>query len=225
MISAGPFRLRRRCAAVAAALVSTFAAAPAFSHPHVWVKARTELVFNGGMMESIRHVWQFDEAFTAFAIQGLDSDSDGTLTQEELQPLAKINVESLSEYDFFTYVGGGDLKASFRQPSEYWLDFNDGKLTLFYTLPLENPVGPTDGKLTVEVYDPTFFVDFAMVEEDPVLASGMPDNCALSFEKPKELDSSVAAALSEIPATQRDLPQEFLQITETLTNKATVACN
>ncbi len=29
------------------------------------------------------------------AVQGLDTDSDGTYSKEELQPLAQVNVESL----------------------------------------------------------------------------------------------------------------------------------
>ena len=200
------------------------AVSEAAAHPHVWVTARAELVFNGGVMDSIRHVWQFDEAFTAFAIQGLDTDEDGKLSQEELQPLAKVNVESLKEFDYFTFVGGGDLEAGFKDPDEYWLDFNDGKLTLFYTLPLETPVAPDKGEMTVEVFDPTYFVDFAMVKDEPVLASDLPANCSLNFEKPKELDAGAAAALAEIPASQRDLPPEFLTITQALTNKATVKC-
>lgn len=206
------------------ALAGLLAPIAARAHPHVWVTARSELVFSGDALAAIRHVWQFDEAFTAFAIQGLDSDGDGTLTQAELQPLAKVNVESLSEFDFFTFVAGGDFEAKFAPPTEYWLDFNDGKLTLFYTLELETAVSPVGGKLTVEVYDPTYFVDFAMVEEDPVLAANLPSDCSLAFEKPQQLDSEMAAALAQIPATQKEIPAEFMTVTETLTNKATVSC-
>ena len=105
------------------------------AHPHVFVEARSEVVFDADRrVTGIRHVWQFDEAFTAFAVQGLDADGDGKLTREELQPLAQINVESLAEYDFFTYLQRGDQDIDFGEPEEYWLDFYGGKLTLFYTL-------------------------------------------------------------------------------------------
>jgi len=210
--------------AVVATAMIVPTAASVFAHPHVWVTARTELVFNGPVMEAVRHVWRFDEAFTSFAIQGLDTNGDGKLSQEELQPLAKVNVESLQEYDFFTYIEGGDFEVEFGEPQEYWLDFNDGMLTLFYTLPLKTPAAPGGDAMTVEVYDPGFFVAFEMVKEDPVIASNLPSSCKLAFEEPEELDNSVAAALAEIPSTVRDLPSEFMNITEARANRATITC-
>ena len=38
------------------------------------------------------------------AVQGLDADNDGVYSKEELEPLAKINVESLKEFAYFTFV-------------------------------------------------------------------------------------------------------------------------
>ncbi|MEM8811588.1 MAG: DUF1007 family protein [Pseudomonadota bacterium] len=194
------------------------------THPHVWVTARAELVFDEGVMTTVRHVWQFDEAYTAFAIQGLDENDDGMLSDQELQPLAKVNVESLEEFDFFTFVAGGESEASFAPPTEYWLDFNSGKLTLFYALSLKTPLRMDNGDLTIEVFDPSYFVDFQMVKEDPVLATNLPNGCSLAFEGPEEIDSQLAATLAEIPATVTDLPPEFMAVTETLSNKATVSC-
>ena len=52
----------------------------------------------------IRHHWTFDEFYTAMAMQGLDTDGDGVYSKEELEPLAKVNVESLKEFDYFTFV-------------------------------------------------------------------------------------------------------------------------
>jgi hypothetical protein len=37
--------------------------------------------------------------FSTFAIQGLESKEKGKFTREELAPLAKVNVESLKEYE------------------------------------------------------------------------------------------------------------------------------
>ena len=55
-----------------------------------------------GQVIGIEHHWQFDEAYSAFAVQGLDTNKDGTISREELAALAKENTESLSEFDFFT---------------------------------------------------------------------------------------------------------------------------
>ena len=65
----------------------------------------SELVYApDGAITGIRHDWTFDDMFSAFATQGLASKVKGQFTREELAPLAKVNVESLKEYDYFTYV-------------------------------------------------------------------------------------------------------------------------
>ena len=45
---------------------------------------------NKGRLTAVRHVWRFDDGYSAFASQGLDTDGDGVLTIKELQPLADL---------------------------------------------------------------------------------------------------------------------------------------
>src|SRR5512140_3283508 len=87
------------------ALVTLAFAAPAPAHPHVWVTMKTELVYaDNGTVTGVRHHWAFDDMFSAFATQGLESKEKGKFTREELQPLAKVNVESLKDFDYFTFA-------------------------------------------------------------------------------------------------------------------------
>ena len=73
---------------VAAALA--LFAAQAQAHPHVWVTMKSELVYApDGTITGIRHAWTFDDMFSAFATQGIDSAKRGVFTREELEPLAK----------------------------------------------------------------------------------------------------------------------------------------
>jgi ABC-type uncharacterized transport system substrate-binding protein len=109
---------------------------PAAAHPHVWVDVASQILFDEqGRIVGVRHHWRFDEFFSAYAVQGLDADGDGVLTREELQPLAQVNVESLSEFGFFTAVSVGQYDAGFGEPSDYWLEHENGVLTLHFTLP------------------------------------------------------------------------------------------
>ncbi len=60
------------------AFVLAFAPAAALAHPHEWVDVASEVLFDAhGRIAAIRHHWRFDEAFSAFALQGLDSNGDG----------------------------------------------------------------------------------------------------------------------------------------------------
>lgn len=200
-------------------------ASGAGAHPHVFVEARSEIVFDAQKrVAAVRHSWRFDEAFTAFAIQGLDENGDGELSREELQPLAEVNVQSLKDFEYFTYLNRGEQELAFREPQEYWLDFYGGRLTLFFTLPLSEPVVADGSSLTLDVYDPTYFVAYEMTSDKPFAMIDAPANCAIEFTPPPELDVSAAAALSELPATQREIPEEFQSLTETLSNTATITC-
>ncbi len=197
----------------------------AFAHPHVFVEARSEMVFDEkGMLISVHQVWRFDAAFTAFAVQGLDSDGDGVLTHEELQPLAKINVESLKEFDYFTFVTVGKDERPFADPTQYWLDFSDGRLTLFFDLPLKEAVKVGGGETVLEVFDPDYFVDFAMTKEDPFVLGDAPAGCELKTQLAGPLDSSLAAQLSQLPSTVRDLPPQFQTEASTWSNEAILTC-
>ena len=88
----------------------------AAAHPHVWVSARAQVIFGAkGEIEAIRHAWTFDEMYSAFVTEGQGKDGQ-LMTKEELAPLAKTNVESLAEFDFFTYAKVANAKIEFGTP-------------------------------------------------------------------------------------------------------------
>jgi len=185
------------------ALATLFIAAPALAHPHVWVTMRTELVYApDGRITGIRHAWSFDDMFSTFAIQGLDSKEKGKFTREELAPLAKVNVESLKEFDYFTYATADGKKVALTDPTaDYWLDYNDQVLTLNFTLPLKTPVKAKE--LKIDIYDPTIFVDFSFDKQNPARIVGAP-NCKLDVQLPREMTFAEGKKLSEIPADEKN---------------------
>ena len=162
-----------------ALVLLTGLSAPLAAHPHVWVTGRSTLVFGAKQtIVAVRHSWTFDEMFSTMATQGLDADGDGKLSKEELAPLAQVNVESLSEYDFFTFLGAGDALAEFAAPTNYWLDYENGQLTLHFTLPVKSPSDKMSSVSELAVYDPTYFVAFAFDESNPVQIENKPAQCA-----------------------------------------------
>lgn len=124
---------RRPIAAILAMLV--LGAAPALAHPHVWITMRSDVIVTpDGKVTAIRHHWAFDDMFSAFALQGIEAKKKGEYTRAELAPLAKVNVESLKDYDYFTYATADGKKLELKEPtSDYWLDYADSVLTLNFT--------------------------------------------------------------------------------------------
>lgn len=195
-------------------------ATAAQAHPHVWVTMRTALVYDAeGNVTGVRHAWAFDDMFSAFATQGLESKEKGKFTREELAPLAKVNVESLKEYDYFTYVTADGQKATLNDPAPgYWLDFNDSILTLNFTLPLKTPLKAKE--LKVEVYDPSIFVDFEWAKDSPVSMVGG-KGCKADVMKPREMTYEESKKLADIPADQ---PNTSMAWGAMFANKILVHC-
>src|SRR5215217_7471629 len=98
--------------------------APALAHPHVWVTAKAELIYaSDGKVAAVRHSWTFDEAYSAFATQGLDKNNDGKLSPDELQELAKVNTASLAEFEYFTHLKANGAKQAFDAPRGQQMTF------------------------------------------------------------------------------------------------------
>ncbi len=174
----------------ALAALAFFAAVPAAeAHPHVWVVARGEIVYGpDGAMQAIRYAWTFDEAFSAFAVQGLDKDNDGKLSREELQPLAEVNVTSLKEFEYFTVGKNAEKKIEFGAPVDYWLVADEKKLlTLHFTLPVKTAA---KGAASLDIFDPTYFVAFELGEGEAIKLSGAPTGCTLEAKKPEPMTTN-----------------------------------
>lgn len=182
--------------ALCAAAVLALGALPASAHPHVWVTARATVLFDkDGQVAGIRHDWAFDEMYSAFATQGLGKDGKPP-TRDELQPLARTNVESLAEFDYFTFAKESGRKLEFDGPVDYYLDADDKKIvTLHFTLPLKQPASAKK-PFSFQVYDPTYFVAFAFEKQAPIALRAAPSGCSSSVMEPAPLLASDSQRLS-----------------------------
>jgi len=193
-------KCRRVLTAALAVVACSGLAQDARAHPHVWATVRSEILLDDNhQITGIRHAWTFDEFYSAMAVQGLDKNGDGVYSAEELKPLAEVNVNSLKDFDYFTFVhiGDGD-NLRLKPPENYSLDYDKGLLTLHFTLPLEKPVDTHKQTVDVDVYDPSFFVAFGFATEAPVkLAGNNVKGCTAEIKKPDPDSEEDAKALSE----------------------------
>lgn len=179
------------------AVLAMLLPAGASAHPHVWVTAKAELVYGqDGKVTAVRHHWTFDEGYSAFATQGLDANGDGKLSRDELQPFAQTSMESLPEFGFFTTVKVNGAKAAMGTPRDPYMTFEAPRLTLHFELPLKEPAA--NRLVVLEVYDPTFFVEFSPAEgADAVKLVNGPAGCALTVSRPKPAQAAATKDLSE----------------------------
>jgi len=202
----GPWRIspvtrRASLTALSGLLLAVLAAGPAAAHPHVFVNAKAEIVFApDGSVQAIRHHWSFDEAYSAYITQGLDKNGDGKLTSDELAELAKINVESLPDVEFFTAAKLNGRKQEFGTPGEQVMSYDNKVLTLVFTLPLKSPSKARS--FGIEIGDPTYFVAFTIVDSpDAVVTKDAPQGCVVRVNRPPKLDDATQKRLAEADIT------------------------
>ncbi len=216
-----PILLRALLAAVGLAVMCGWSSAPAQAHPHVFVTAKAEVIYApDGKVTGVRHIWTFDDAYSAYLTQGLDKNGDGVLSQDELAELAKVNMESLPEVGFFTVAKANGKVQEFGTPSEARLSFSDKKLlTLSYVLPLKQPAA-AGRSFGLEIGDPTYFVAFEIAAgDDAVVTRDAPKGCVVRVARPPKLDDAVAKKLA-----QEDITATPDMSAYQVTTRALVAC-
>ena len=212
--------IKRAIACACAGLLSSLLMKTADAHPHVWVTLHSEILFAAdGTMTGVRHAWKFDDMFSAYALQGIHHARKGQYTREELSSLAKLNVTSLREYDYFTFARADGKKLKFTEPVDYWLEYANPSLVLHFTLPLKSPAAAK--ALQLEIYDPTIFVDFEFAKETPVSLSGAPPQCLLTVDPPHQPTPAEQLRLSQLDVTPLDASSAYGEI---FANKMLVRC-
>ncbi|MCA3555935.1 DUF1007 family protein [Aestuariivirga sp.] len=167
-------------------------AAPAQAHPHVWIQMQSGLVFNDqGLISAVNVSWTFDDGYAQMALDGLDKNGDGVYDPAELEPLTRENLDSLKDYNYFTYVRYNNKPQAIGTPVDAGQIYSGNKLRLQFRVPLAAPVDPARGEFVLKTYDPEFFIAFDYVKDEPVSVIGnMPKTCALNV-KPVPGDAEI----------------------------------
>ena len=128
----GRHNLAKLILATASACV---AGTPVLAHPHVFAEARLEVVIGDkGNISELRHVWRFDELFSATVLLEFDANADLKFTPEELAEVGKIVHESLGEFNYYTFVDSNSKEVAIAAPDVINVDYRDGQLLMFFTV-------------------------------------------------------------------------------------------
>src|SRR5262249_25146912 len=175
-----------------------------------------------GRVKPARHARNCEDLFSPFQRKGPDRRKKWGFPRQELAPLAQVNVDSLKEFDYFTFATADGKKVPFVEPVDYYLNHDPKQtvLTLHFTLPFKDPVIAKD--LRIDVYDQTWFVDFGFVKKTSVTLVGAPAACKLSVVRPAQMDSTMMLRLNQLPADAQVDPSMFLG--NQFANKIGVKC-
>lgn len=198
--------MRKLALAVAATLGVT---AQAQAHPHILIDAKATIVFNdAGELTQIKNAWTFDEAFSVWQIQGLDTNNDGVTSSEEMQELADENVKGLAEYNFYTSAGETAASLPFASMDDGKFVFQDNRSTLTFGIEPQGPYRIKD-KLEIAIADPEYYVAITYHGLEDITLENAPAGCSVHLEPPRELSPDLQARLYELPSDVTKLPPEL----------------
>jgi ABC-type uncharacterized transport system substrate-binding protein len=198
---------------------------PASAHPHVWVDVRIEVILNDrNQATGVRIGWTYDDLYSLFIIgdMGLDQDWDGTLTPEETARLDGFDMKWDPGFPGDTYALQGDEALALSGPSDWTASYADGRITTTHLRQFDAPVPVGAGPLVVQVYDPGYYVAYA-IPFDPVLAGGQGCTAGVYVPDLGAAEAALLAALSEY-TPDVDLEAEFPAVGAQFAEEVRVTC-
>jgi len=163
----------------------------AYAHPHVFAEASLEVVVGaGGKVDSLGHVWRFDDLFSSTVLFEFDKNKDLKLDEDELRSVAETVHGSLAEFDYFQFVTHDGKEVKMRAPVHLVATFDDNMLTIMFESQPEQEL-KLDGKVDFGVYDPTFYTAIDFTEDELMMVQGLPAACTRAVIRP-DPDEAIA---------------------------------
>ncbi len=186
-------------------------ATPVLAHPHIFIDAKATVVFDdSGAVTEVRNEWSFDEAFSAWSIEGLDTNNDGVVSREEQQELANQDMDGLAQYQFYTFAGeqGDPALLPFERGQNPTRDFVDGHTILRFGVKLAEPYR-IKRALELAINDPEFYVAITFAGPEAIKLENAPAGCSVGFQDGFELSPELQEQLGSLPADVTQLPPDL----------------
>lgn len=212
----------QRALAIVLALMPGLAAA----HPHIFVEAQVEIVMDEqGSLLGVRLTWQYDDYFSLLltADLGIDPEGDMILTEVEHAVLQAAVLDWPSDFggDLHLALGGRALDLGPR--AEATASFTDGRVSENHFRPLTTPL-PMDAPVTVQVYDPYYYVAYAVVAPITLTGGGA---CAVTYQA-ADLNAAyslVDELLYGRAASDVGPDEQFPEVGHTFADTVTLTCD
>lgn len=200
-------------------------AGPALAHPHVWIDTKIEVILNDqNEATGVRVSWTYDDLYSLYVVgdMGLDPDWDGKLTPEEETRLSGFDMKWDPEFPGDTYTLLGDQPLALSRPKDWTASYAEGKITSTHLRSFDAPVPVGQTPLTVQVYDPGYYVAYS-IPFDPVVTGGSGCSAKVFVPDVGAAEEELLAALSEF-TPDVDLEAEFPAVGANFAEEVRVTC-
>lgn len=211
---------------IAGAYAQILLAAPLAAHPHIWVDAGLEVIFDAeGRASALRIRWDYDEFYSLLLIEerGLDADHDGTASETERAALQGFDMQWIEGFAGDTYLHSGDRAVALGAPEDWTAEYRGGRLQSSHLRRIEPPV-TLDRPLRIEVYDPGYYSAYSIAYA-PTFTPALPAGCRFDLQKPDPamVDRQLLEALSRY-APDQDVEADFPAIGAKFAEALVITC-
>lgn len=145
----------------------------ASAHPHVWIDANAEFVFEGDKITAVHVHWLFDDLFSMTLIDEFDKNHDTRFFDEENIAVRDNAFAALADVSWLTHLRQNENLVGFTGATDFKADVTDDRrVTYDFKLTLAEPLDPAKDDVSLSVYDAEYYIDVAFTQVDPILFSG-----------------------------------------------------
>ena len=156
---------------VAGSLLATSTRASA--HPHIWIDANAEMVFEKEKLTAIKMHWIFDDLFSMTLIDQFDKNFDTRFFGDENTNVHDNAFVALGDVSWLAHLRKNEILIPFTKTRDFKADITDDRrVTYDFTLVLDEPLDPVKDNISLSVYDAEYYIDVAFVQVDPIVFRG-----------------------------------------------------
>lgn len=155
--------------------------ASAQAHPHVWINYSMVAQTQGTLLVAVQETWTFSKGFPFSMVGDFSSmPKSGPLNASYTAAFKAQAFSSLKGADYFTHVFVDGKAVALGEPRDFSVGIENGHVVYRFLMPLGKPVDVKHARVTLGVWDDTFFVDFeTAVQPMLTLSAGKPDTCRI----------------------------------------------
>lgn len=165
----------------------SISAPTARAHPHVWIDMKSSPLFNDkGEITGLSLTWLFGDFYSAFIMEEIPKNADGTPMQAALEELAKGNLANLAEYNYYTNLRIDDQTAALKPVDQYTTGILQNRLWMKFQVDLKTPVDPLGKSISYAIYDPSYYIEILHDNKAPALTidGAMKERCTARLIPP-----------------------------------------
>lgn len=195
------------------------------AHPHIFVDASFDVVFDAaGQPEALRIYWQYDPFFSMLLVSdlGLDPTFSGTVTEAERPRLDGFDMNWLAGYHGDTHITQDGRALGLSGPVEWTSDYVDGQLQSSHLRRIDDLPEP-GVEWTVSIHDPSYYTSYTITSMPQIIGDA---RCEMRIFEPDwdAAGTQLDAALDELLAAGGDMEAEFPPVGALFSEEVRILC-